>query len=85
MHPKKSWLNKKTLVVVVYLSVRRKRNYSSVLYSLDRVDHVEAHFHRVTSVVRRSLWKAAHAIIAIAQDLDPQAIVVAGQLIEPAE
>ena len=41
----------------------------------DEVDHVEAHLDTVVSVTRIRDWNPGHAVVAVAQDLDPHAVV----------
>jgi len=42
----------------------------------DRVDHIESHLNAALGVVRPRLAQAAHAVVAVAQDLDPHAVVL---------
>jgi hypothetical protein len=42
----------------------------------DGVDHVEPHLDAVLGVVDARIRKSGHAVVAIAQDLDSQAVVV---------
>ena len=42
----------------------------------DRVDHIESHLNTALGVVRPRLAQAAHAVVAVAQDLDPHTVVL---------
>ena len=53
------------------------------VYSRDGVDHVEAHFHAALRVIRPRLRQPAHAVVAVAQQFDPQTMVLGGQSVEP--
>ena len=46
------------------------------MYSQDCVDHVQAHLDAVPGVVVVRLGQPRDAVIAVAQDLDAQAVVV---------
>lgn len=45
----------------------------------DGVDHVQAHFHGAMGMVGARLWKTGHAVVAVAQDFDSEAVVVLKQ------
>ena len=45
-------------------------------------DHGESHPHDVDGVVRSGDRKAGDTVVAVAQDLDAEALVVAGQLVK---
>ena len=40
------------------------------------VNHVQSHLDAVLGVVHARVWKTGHAVVAVAQDLDAQAVVV---------
>ena len=44
--------------------------------NLDELDHVEAHVDAVAGVLGVGQGHAGHAVVAVAQDLDPQAVVL---------
>ncbi len=44
--------------------------------SLDGVNHVQSHLDGVLGVVVARVGQAAHAVVAVAQDLDAQAFVI---------
>ena len=46
------------------------------LYSQDGVDHVQAHLDAVPGVVVVRLGQTRNAIVAVAEDLDAEAVVV---------
>ena len=48
----------------------------------DGGDHGESHPHNVHRVVWSGDWKAGHTVVTVAQDLDPQTLVVTGQLVK---
>lgn len=45
----------------------------------DGVDHVESHFHGAATMVTTRLRQARDAIVAVAQDLNAQAVVILGK------
>lgn len=49
------------------------REGSGVL--LDGLTHIQAHLHAVPGMVRQRLGQPGHAVVAVAQDLDPHALV----------
>ncbi len=46
------------------------------MHSLDGVDHVQSHLHGVLGVVVAGVRQPGDAVVAVAQDLDAQALVV---------
>ena len=48
----------------------------------DGLDHGEPHPDNVDCVARPGDGHARHAVVAVAQDLDAEALVVAGQLVK---
>lgn len=47
-------------------------------HSRDGLDHVNAHLHTAVSVVPARLRQPRHAVVAVPQDLDAQAVVLLG-------
>lgn len=52
---------------------RKGREGSGVL--LDGLTHIQAHLHAVPGVVWQRLGQPGHAVVTVAQDLDPHALV----------
>lgn len=50
--------------------------------SRDRVDDVEAHLDAAVRVVVARFWQSRHAVVAVAEDLDAQTVVVLRQLVK---
>lgn len=42
---------------------------------LDRLTHIQAHFHTVLSMVRQRLWQAGHTVVTVPKDFDPHTFV----------
>ena len=49
----------------------------------DGVNHVDAELDAAVGVVGAGLRDAAHAVVAVAQQLDAEAVMLRGQLVEP--
>lgn len=47
-----------------------------IMYSRDGVDHVQAHLDGAVRMVRAWLRQPRHTVVAVSQDLYPQAVVV---------
>lgn len=45
-------------------------------YSRYGINHVQSHLHAAVGVVSAGLGQSGHTIITVAQDLDPQTVVV---------
>lgn len=49
--------------------------WTCLCYLLDGLTHVQPHLHTVTGVVGQGHRQAGHAVVAVAQDLNPHALV----------
>lgn len=56
-----------------------------VMYSRDRVDHVQTHLDATVGVIGPVLGQTAHAIITVTQQFDAQTRVFLGQTVEPTQ
>lgn len=57
-------------------------NHIATLYLRYGINHVQTHLHTALGVVWAGLGEAAHAVVTVPQDLDPQAVVVSGQAVK---
>ena len=53
------------------------------VYSRDGINHVYAELYTAVGVVGAGVRDPAHAVVAVPQQLDPQAVVLVRQLVEP--
>ena len=53
-----------------------KQNSEMKINSRDSIDHVQTHLDSVTSVVPAGLREAGDTVVAVAQDLDTETLVV---------
>jgi len=51
-------------------------------YSRNGIDHIEAHFHGAFGVILSRFWQSGDTIITVAQDFNPQTVVVLGKRVE---
>ena len=51
-------------------------------HTADGGDHGESHPDDVDGVVRSGDWEAGDTVVAVTKDLDPQALIVTGQLVK---
>ena len=65
----------------------RKRStvVSKSAFSPNGVNHEESHSHAVDRVIGSGDGKSAHAVVAVAEDLDAHAVVLLSQLVEAAK
>ncbi len=56
---------------------------NSIKYSRNCVNHVYAEFYAAVCVVGPGVRDPTHAVVAVAQQLDTQAVVLVSQLVKP--
>lgn len=73
----------------MYKDPRLRAHFGRSADIFDGLDHVQAGLHRAHGMVRSGFHCAriehGHAVIAVAEQLDAQTIVVLGNLVEPSE
>ncbi len=57
-------------------SEEKRENSNDSKYSRDCFDHVYTHLHAAVRMVGTGIGQPGHAVVAVAQDLNPQTVIL---------
>ena len=87
--PANGWEKGKLFLYILAAAAAGPKSQSAKFESREQlnlrngIDHVESHFHAAVSVIRTRFRQSGHAIVAVSQQLDAEAMMLGRQTIKP--